>query len=191
MPKLKTGLTTSHHALLGLLSLKPAHGYDLLRMLHGDTGAGRIVPLKPATLYAILHDLQARGLIKGQLLSDSYPPRTLFSPTELGQEVFRKWLAEPVRRIREVRSDFLLKIYFAALLAPEEGLRLLDRQIQVIESYVQNLSAELPLYAPDSFDYLVVESKLTAAQNTQVWLERHRQRLEASDKSSIRNEQAV
>ncbi len=180
MPRVKPSLSIAHYALLGLLLLQPAHGYELLRRLRGETGAGRIVPLKPATLYATLHELNAQGLIAGFAVAATYPPRTFFEPTPSGRERFLDWLAEPVHRIREVRSDFLLKVYFAGKLSADAGLGLLEKQLTLLEEYAHNLAAEMSAYSQESFEHLVAESKLTAAESTLAWLRRHRERLTAA-----------
>ena len=174
------GLGTTHRAVLGLLSLGATHGYDLFRILDGGDGVSRLVALKPATVYAVLHDLEAQGLVQGEQLTEGYPPRTRFAVTNAGKVSLDAWLTEPVHRIREVRSDFLLKMYFARRLLEDGGLRLLEQQLDIIAEYSRRLEEELSVFPPESFDYLVLESKVTAAQITENWLKRHRERLVAA-----------
>jgi DNA-binding PadR family transcriptional regulator len=47
------------------------------------------------------------------------PPRKVFHLTPTERTAFQRWLEELVRRIRLVRQDFLLKLYFAQRLDPE------------------------------------------------------------------------
>lgn len=177
MPRVKRGPSVAHYALLGMLHLEPAHGYELARRLRDDPGLCRIVSLNAPTLYALLHDLESGGLIVGTPQSDAYPPRTLFRPTPEGTEVFHQWLEAPVLRLREVRNDFLLKLYFARSLKPDRGLALLDRQLAAVERYVERASAERDACQPDTFERLVLDSKVTAAKSTLRWLDRYRSTL--------------
>lgn len=181
---MRQALTGAHYTLLGLLLQQPAHGYDLLRRLKQQTAAARVIPLKAASLYAALHELESQGLIVGQTVVDTaYPPRTFFEPTQAGRQRFSAWLAEPVERLREVRSDFLLKVYFAGTLALDGGAGLVERQIEILAGYVRNMEDEMLAAGNDSFDYLVAESKLTAAQGTLAWLQKYRIRLLGTSES--------
>src|SRR5581483_10989313 len=185
---MSTGLTSAHYTLLGLLLQQRAHGYDLLRRLKQQAAAATVIPLKAASLYAALHELESQGLIVGQTVVDtSYPPRTFFEPTAAGRQRFKAWLAEPVQRLREVRSDFLLKVYFAGALAPDGGAGLVERQIEILTGYVRNMEDEMLAAGSDSFDYLVAESKLTAAQGTLTWLQKYRVRLLGASRSTHSN----
>lgn len=174
MPRVKGSPTVAHYALLGLLCLAPAHGYELLRRLRRDGGLARVVALNPPTMYALLHDLEAAGYIDGRPEPDTYPPRIVFRPTPAGKRAFEAWLDAPVERLREVRSDFLLKLYFARSLLPDRGVALLERQISAVEAYVERTERERALSEPDSFERLVLDSKVTAAKSTLRWLDRYR-----------------
>ncbi len=174
MPRTKSGPTVAHYALLGLLRVAPAHGYELLRRLRRDGGLARVVALNPPTLYALLHDLEVAGYILGRPEPDTYPPRVVFQPTLAGERAFDAWLDAPVERLREVRNDFLLKLYFARSLRADRGLSLLERQIAAVERYVGRVESERAATEPDSFERLVLDSKVTAAKSTLRWLDRYR-----------------
>jgi DNA-binding PadR family transcriptional regulator len=174
MPRVKGSPAVAHYALLGLLCLTPAHGYELLRRLRRDGGLARVVALNPPTLYALLHDLEAAGLVRGHPEPGTYPPRIVFRPTPEGEGAFHRWLDAPVQRLREVRNDFLLKLYFARSLRPDRGLSLLERQIAAVRTYIERMDEERAGTVPDSFERLVLDSKVTAAKSTLRWLDRYR-----------------
>ncbi len=177
MPRTRYGPSVAHYALLGLVRLRPGHGYDLVRRLRESAGLSQVVPLNPPTVYQLLHDLEADGLIEGEPEPDTYPPRTRFHVTEPGADALAHWLEAPVRRLREVRRDLLLKLYFARRLSPDGGAGLLSRQIAELERYVGDANAEREALTPDSFDHLVLDSKVTAAKSTLRWLDRYRDAL--------------
>jgi DNA-binding PadR family transcriptional regulator len=178
MPRARYGPSVAYYALLGLVRLRPGHGYDLVRRLRESAGLSQVVPLNPPTVYQLLHDLEADGLIEGQPEPDTYPPRTRFRVTQAGADALARWLEAPVARLREVRRDLLLKLYFARRLSPDRGASLLRRQIAELERYVGNANAERDELTLDSFDHLVLDSKVTAAKSTLRWLDRYRATLQ-------------
>ena len=113
MPKTKTFLTPAEYAVLGLVREKPAYGYELQRHLSGKRGLGRVCPVEPAMVYAILKSLSGLELIDGVWDNSAYPPKAVYTTTDQGQATFERWLHSPVGRMREVRLDFLVKLYFA------------------------------------------------------------------------------
>lgn len=101
----------------------------------------------------------------------------MFKVTAAGRRAFESWIWQPVGRLREVRLDFLLKTYFLRE-APESILRLLDGQVQFCRRYLDEWRALAEGAAPESFDRLVIEAKLAAAQGTLDWLLDYRRHLE-------------
>jgi DNA-binding PadR family transcriptional regulator len=171
MPKTKAGLTSSEYAVLGLLQDRPAYGYELQRLLSGKTGLARVCPIEPAMVYAILKSLSGLELIDGQWDSSQYPPKAIYTATAEGQATFDRWLRHPVGRMRDVRSDFLIKVYFALERDPDLARQLAEAQIAVCDSYASAIERELAETGSAPFDHLGLKSKLSAARSTKEWLE--------------------
>ncbi len=171
MPRTKAGLTTSEFAVLGLLQRRPAYGYELQRHLSGGSGLARVCPVEPAMVYAILKSLSGLELIDGEWDARQYPPRAVYSTTAQGEAAFAAWLRHPVGRMREVRSDFLAKIYFALEREPELAKELAAAQVDVCDEYLAGVREELASNEAGSYDALVLSSKLTAAESTKDWLQ--------------------
>ena len=174
MPKTKTFFTPAEYAVLGLVREKPAYGYELQRQLAGKRGLGRVCPVEPAMVYAILKSLSGFELIDGVWDNSAYPPKAIYTATDAGDTAFNRWLRSPVGRMREVRLDFLIKLHFA--LKEDEVLasELLQSQIDATHDYLDEIEREqraLDVDLPD-FDAIVLESKATAARITREWLER-------------------
>ena len=55
----------------------------------------------------------------------------------------RRWLSEPVARTREIRLDFLVKLYLALLLDPTLAVRLVDEQRERCARLVESLANRL------------------------------------------------
>src|SRR5215217_1859064 len=129
MARTKNFITSAEYGILGLLREKPAYGYELQRHFSGRRGLGRVCPVEPGMVYANLKSLSGLELIAGSWDNTSYPPKGMYTATEAGEAAFRRWLLSPVARIREIRLDFLVKLFFALKEDKELTGRLIEAQI--------------------------------------------------------------
>ncbi len=181
MPRTKGPPTAAEYALLGLLQEAPAHGYRLAqRFAHGKE-LGLLYPIEQSMVYALLHELESRGLVTGQVeAAGPRPPRTLFAITPAGAAHLRRWLDQPIEPLHRLRLDFLLKLYFAVRLDPAGASRLIAGQLAAAERYLADVDAELHALEPDSLAYLVLESKQVAVAGFLTWLRGRRERLQVA-----------
>lgn len=166
--------------LLGLLASQPRHGYNLTREFAPDTTLGDIVHLESGMLYAHLKKLQKEGWVVAEVEpQESRPPRRVFSITPAGEEELKRWLSEPVSKTRDIRLDFLLKLYTARVHDPALAEKLINDQREVCESFIESLNEQMEAET-DEFRTLVLEMRL--AQNTALlsWLRRAATRLVSS-----------
>jgi len=171
-------VTPAQYAVLGLLREAPAHGYQLQRHFSPDGDLGIVLPIEQASLYGTLKDLAARGLIRGVERREGLrPPRTEYELTEVGVRALDRWLKEPVDRLRRVRVDFLLKVYFTRGHGRRALRALVDAQIAACEAYLAHLDERAANLSADDFAHLVVESRTSAARSTLEWLRAYRQRV--------------
>jgi DNA-binding PadR family transcriptional regulator len=102
-----------HHAVLALLSAKPAHGYELKTSFEqavGDQWGG----LNIGHVYQILDRLARDGLIDSQRQPQQVKPdRVVHRLTPAGRAELDRWLAEPAIPTRGYRDDFFLKVMAA------------------------------------------------------------------------------
>jgi PadR family transcriptional regulator, regulatory protein AphA len=158
--------------LLGLLASKPRHGYELTKEFAADTTLGDIVHLESGMLYAHLKKLQKEGWVTSRVeAQESRPARRIFSITDEGRTELHRWLTEPVSKTRDIRLDFLLKLYTAREHDPDLAAKLIDEQREVCERFVESLNVQIR-NEDDDFRRLVLEMRL--AQNTALlnWLRR-------------------
>jgi DNA-binding PadR family transcriptional regulator len=172
MPKTKTYLTPAEYAVLGLVRQKPTYGYELQPQLSGSRGLGRVCPVEPAMVYAILRSLSGLELIDGQWDSSTYPPKAVYTATDAGEAEFMRWLRRPVGRMREVRLDFLIKLYFALQEDPQLARELLEAEVEACQVYAEQIDREQAQTGASVFDRIVLESKASAARITRDWLEK-------------------
>jgi PadR family transcriptional regulator AphA len=171
MPKTKTFLTPAEYAVLGLVRRKPTYGYELKQQFSGKQGLARVCPIEPAMVYAILKSLSGLELVDGEWDNSTYPPKAIYSATEAGDLEFQRWLLRPVGRMREIRLDFLIKLFFLLEQEPRQAVELIETQIEVCKEYEAGIAEEQAAVASGSFDAIVLESKSSAARITREWLE--------------------
>jgi PadR family transcriptional regulator AphA len=174
----KSELSAAEYAILGLVYRQPGHGYQIAQEMAPNKGLGLICPLRLSNVYFLLGNLEQSGHIEvARRQADVYPPKTVFQVTAAGRRAFQSWIRQPLTRLRQVRLDFLLKVYFLRQQGVERILGLLDEQIEFCQRYVSEWKALVQSTEPDSFDCLAMQSRVAAAQGTLDWLIQYRQRL--------------
>jgi DNA-binding PadR family transcriptional regulator len=140
MTKASPTVPLGEYAILGLLRERPMHGYEIARRFAADLDLGLVLPLDMSTVYALLKDLHEQGLIEGRRETVGLrPPRTVYSLTPQAEVLLDRWLGEPVARLREVRADLLVKLYFCRMVGDRQTARLLDAQIETSRAYLDRL----------------------------------------------------
>ncbi len=158
--------------LLGLLHDGPRYGYDLAREFADGTVLGDIVHLESSLLYANLKKLERDGLVQSTIQRQgSRPPRRMLALTAEGTDSLGRWLAEPVERTRDVRIEFLLKLYIARRIEPGRARTLVAEQAEVCRGFIASLGEQIADEG-DDFRRLVLEMRLAQNMALVGWLER-------------------
>jgi PadR family transcriptional regulator AphA len=177
VPRRSHQLGAADYALLGLLMLGPRHGYELAPYFASDGTLGLVCTLGVSRLYALLHALEELGLVHADSSAMSGgPPRKVFSLTEEGAAAFQQWLDHPIRQLRLIRQDFLLKLFFSRQLPGNDPVGLVERQVAASRAVADELATRAEAEEPGSFGALVYESRLAMARATIAWLEAERGR---------------
>jgi PadR family transcriptional regulator AphA len=164
------GLLPGEYAVLGALSVRAMHGYEMQCFL-ADEGLTDVIPMEPSTLYTYLRNVELRGLVSwAEERVGQRPPRKTYALTAAGAQLLTDWLHRPVDRMRAVRGEFLLKLYFTGLRDARAHRALLAAQIASCERYLAGLDARA---ADTAFRRLVTQSKRSAAEGTLHWLTGH------------------
>ena len=143
------------------------HGYDMARYFREDLS--EVCPVEQSLLYTYIRNLEGRGLVDcTEERVGLRPPRKVYRLTKSGTEHARNWLKTPVQRLREVRTDFLVKLYVLHELDPRAEHSLLSEQIEACEAYRTELVDRSD--SLKGFEALVARSKLSAADATLRWL---------------------
>lgn len=127
----------SEYALLGALVRGPRHGYEIRSFLREGLGATWHIPT--SQLYAQLKRLEERGYVASSLESQAArPAKRVFELTHDGRNVFLAWVHAPVRHIRDLRVEFLAKLFFIRKLGLE-GSRLVQDQDEVLANALEHM----------------------------------------------------
>jgi len=170
----------AEHAILGLLQLDDGsgHGYDLARHFAEGQPLATVIRLEPGMLYHHLKKLDRVGWATGTLEPQgSRPPRMVYRITEAGRAELQRWLREPVAHTREIRLEFLVKLYFARRLDPRLAQRLVDEQLETCRRLEASLATQLEALAPveagdePEFTQLVLALRLRQTRAAIAWLE--------------------
>lgn len=183
----------AEHALLGLLLMAggTAHGYDLARQFRRDQPLGEVIRLEPAMLYKHLKKLARLGWLTVTTEDQApRPPRQICHLTHAGETELRRWLAEPVARTREIRLEFLVKLYFAMHLDPDLARRLVREQRAVVLQLAKSLAEQraallVPADASPGddpfFQDVVLDLRLRQTRAAANWLQHAEATLQSTD----------
>ena len=137
MSNIPEALAIGSLALLGFVRQQPRHGYDIYRQLSQSPELRAVWRVKQSRLYALLARLEGAGLLSATSEpADGRPPRKVFRLTEAGAAVLAEWLAQPVAQPRDIRLEFMLKLYFALQEGGETAARLVERQRAVCAGWL-------------------------------------------------------
>jgi len=103
-------LTTTSHAVLGLLGLQPWSTYELAKQM--ERSLRNFWPRAESKLYEEPKNLVAHGLARAREERVGNRPRTVYTITAKGRRALRSWLDEPGAGPL-LEFEALLKVFFA------------------------------------------------------------------------------
>jgi DNA-binding PadR family transcriptional regulator len=118
---------------LGLLTERPMHPYEMLRVLRAR-GEDRLVPLSNGTFYHAVSRLAASGLAVEEAVGrdGNRPERTTYAITDAGRAASQDWVRRELPRI-DHSLEFRVALSEAHDLPREEVVELLDRRRRTLE----------------------------------------------------------
>lgn len=156
--------------LLGLLSSGPAHAYALHEEFSRELG--KVWAIGRSQFYAHLERLRDLGYATStEVENGARPKRKPYAITREGKKALARWMSGCAASIRDLRLEFLARLYLArerSLAAPEEVAR---RQLEIAERRVAELRKER---SGERGEYLrmVCDFKLSEAEAAAAWIAR-------------------
>lgn len=166
------------YALLGLIAQTGSgeiHGYDLARTFT-EGALGKIVRLESGMLYHYLKKLAKAGYIATRVEHQTgRPDRQVHTLTPEGNDALRAWLTAPVRATREIRLEFLLKLYLARHLLPDHATKLVTDQRDIMRRrtarLVEQVNDAQPVDPDNAFGETVLRLRLSQTRAALEWLD--------------------
>jgi DNA-binding PadR family transcriptional regulator len=122
-------LSLGEQAVLALLAEQPRHGWAIVRELAPDGELGRVWTLSRPLAYRAMDALTARRLVRATGTEPgSGPRRTILTASAAGRRESARWLAAPVRHLRDVRTELLLKLVLSRRAGHDTEPLLLEQQ---------------------------------------------------------------
>lgn len=136
-------LTTTSHALLGLLALRPWTTYELAKQV--QRSLGWFWPRAERKLYDEPKRLVTAGLATASQQHTGNRPRTVYAITAAGRKALKRWLGEPPVP-PALEFEAMVKVFFA-----DSGtLAQLRATLDVVEADARTRIAELRRMIEDS-----------------------------------------
>jgi DNA-binding PadR family transcriptional regulator len=135
----------AEHAILGLLVLEggSGHGYDLARNFVDGQPLANVLRLESGMLYHHLKKMERTGWVEStKEQQSSRPARQVYHLTDAGRVELQRWLTEPVQHTREIRLEFLVKLYFARRMDDALVLTLIDGQLSALRTWLDALTEQ-------------------------------------------------
>jgi DNA-binding PadR family transcriptional regulator len=127
-------------ALLGLLTQKPMHGYELHRYFTDPSALGQVWYLGLSQMYKLLKELESQGYLEVSVeWQENYPARKVYHISSSGRAAFLQWMEKPVTNTRLIRVEFLAKLFLAQLLGSEMIERVITTQLETCQSQLTRL----------------------------------------------------
>jgi len=170
--KVATTTLTVEYALLGFVYEQPTHGYDLYQQLSAPQGLWQVWRMKQSQLYALLTKLEDEDYLVTTLQpQEARPPRKVYSLTAAGRSAFQQWLTAPVTHGRQMRLEFLAKLYFAYRQEPAIVASLLAQQVWTCRQWLTELQEQSnAVSAADPFAQAVHHFRITQVESFLTWL---------------------
>lgn len=164
---------TIEYALLGLLYKQPRHGYEIYQELLAEDELGLVWRIKQSQLYALLAKLEQQGYISATLEpQDARPPRKNLQLTAAGQEAFLHWLQAPVPQGRQMRLEFMAKLYFVRRLEPAAVIALIDGQRDICREWLASHQTQAKVLTTERpFEWLVHQFRIGQIEAMINWLD--------------------
>lgn len=131
---------TSQDVILGLLMKRSLTGYDMKQLL--ESVFSYFYNASFGTIYPMLGKMEKDGLItKESVVQEGKPNKNVYTITAAGRERFLAYLNSELQP-EELKSDFMVRLYFGGLADREAVDGWIARQIDKAERGLARLEAD-------------------------------------------------
>lgn len=158
-------------ALLSFFIEKPNYGYDVYKYLSNETTFFKIWHLKRSQFYSFLERLFIENYLSHEIVEgQQYPDRRIFSLTPIGLQMLKAWTVTPVEHGREMRQDFLVKLFILQSYFPSRINELVQNQRMICQQWKIDQEQQL-ISESDQFQKLLIIYRKMQIQSMIEWLD--------------------
>ena len=112
------------HGILGFLNYGPCSGYELTKAFHSSVQF--FWPAQTSQIYLTLGKLEDAGLVTHEtVIQNGKPNKNVYSILPAGRAELQRWLSEQGKTADGYKSEFLMKVFFAENLPPQQAITML------------------------------------------------------------------
>ena len=168
------------HAILGLLTQHPRHGYELRAAFSAVIGGDENWDVKPAQIYSTLNRLEEAGLVQQQAVAQSGgPEKRIYAVTDAGRETLREWFALGIAPEHQ-RDDFFVKLMTALVSGAADPGRIIQIQRSLLYQELHSATRLRESYNPraEIAQILLLDKSVMHLEADLRWLDIAEMRLE-------------
>ena len=159
---------STEYVLLGTLFSGHKHGYEIMQFL--ESALESTWRVSTSQLYVLLKRLEREGLLQSSLeAQETRPSKRVFSLTPAGRNVFLEWLRSPTEHVRDLRIEFLAKLFFFHRFSLKGGNDLVSAQVKALKEIRERIQKRQEK-ENDPFNKLVLGMKVMTAETWLQWL---------------------
>ena len=156
------------YALLGILMTGPKHGYEMHSYF--SSHMDQFWRLSMSQIYALLKRMEKNGVVISKSeWQNNRPPKKIFSITQTGKEGFLNWVYSPVNHVRNLRIEFMAKLFFINELKLKRAADIIDKQIAILRETLHLLQHPKEK-TMDKFQKALHSFKISQATSAIEWL---------------------
>lgn len=126
---------------LALIDQGATHGYDIAKRFHPEGDIGEVFTQTNPVVYRALKSLEAAQLVKStDALGVRKQLKFALTVTAEGERVLRSWLNAPAIHIRDLRTEFLVKLHLRELAGLKQR-KFIALQRDALENVLSHLLA--------------------------------------------------
>lgn len=168
------------HAILGLLTQHPRHGYELRAAFSAVIGGDENWDVKPAQIYTTLNRLEEAGLVEQQAIEQSGgPEKRIYAVTDAGRESLRDWFTLGIAPEHQ-RDEFFVKLMTALVSGAADPGRIIQIQRSLLYQELHAATTLRESYNPraEIAQILLLDKSIMHIEADLRWLDITEMRLE-------------
>jgi PadR family transcriptional regulator, regulatory protein AphA len=156
------------YVILGILMKQDRHGYEIHNLL--SSGLGRAWYAGISQVYALLKRLEAAEKVVSSVeQQDNRPAKHVYSITPKGREAFLQWVHTPLERMRDLRLEFLAKLFFIRERKLSGSNELIKKQMDIFQKQLSGIKQQ-DENCHEEFERLVLRFRIGQIEAVLSWL---------------------